>query len=89
MADGHGTAGQQQFQRHGPAHMVGGADHHGVAAKNGLVRALQQLHDAVRRAGAQHRQAHREPPDVIRMKTVHVLGRMNAFNHCFGVDVRR
>ncbi len=82
-----GAAGQQQFQRHWSSDVVGRADHNRMLPEQGVIGAFQQLHDAVWRAWPQQRQAHGQPPDIVGVKPVHILGREDAFDHGFGVDM--
>ncbi|MNG27369.1 hypothetical protein D3C84_1124790 [compost metagenome] len=89
VGDGHGAAGQQQFHRHRAADNVGGADNHRVHPVKIGTGAFQQRHDAFRGARTQQRNTLGQAADVIRVETVDVLVRPNAFQQPGGVQVFR
>ena len=49
----------------------------------------QQAHAAVRRARTQHRALQHQPADVVRMKAVDVLARVDALGHSLRIDLLR
>ncbi len=54
-----------------------------------LAGALQQGHDALGRAGAQHGHAQNQPADVVGVEAVHVLGGQDALDDRLLVDLIR
>jgi hypothetical protein len=78
-----------QLERHRPADDVGGAHHHGVLALERCADVLEQPNHPVRRAVAHERNALRQAADVVRMKTVDILRRVDALDDGRALDVFR
>ncbi|MNZ91816.1 hypothetical protein D3C78_1108110 [compost metagenome] len=87
MGHGGGAAGQQQFERHRAADDVGGADDHGMQAVQVDSGAVQQGHDAFRRAGLQYRHALGQAADVERVEAVDILVRVDALEQLRGIQM--
>src|SRR5690554_2908711 len=81
MAGGYGAAFQQQFQPHRPANNVGSAHDHSMLATDVYAGTFQQVNNAKRRAGAQHRHTLSQATDVERVETVNVFGGVNALQN--------
>ena len=76
--------GQQQGQR--LAHDIGTPHDHGLFTARGQVVAAQQLDNARRRAGNHTRQPEGEPPHVLGMEAVHILGGIDGQQAAGGVQ---
>ena len=80
---------EQQLQRHRPADDVGSADDDGVLSLERSADVLEQLDDAVGRARPHHRNALREASDVVGMKAVDVLHRIDPLDDRGLLDLLR
>ena len=89
MADGDGGALLQQHQRHRLADDVAAAYHYRVLAAKLVANRFEHLHAAVGRAGPEAGHAGHQRAGTGDVKTVHVLGRRDGFDHLLRVDVRR
>src|SRR5690606_18913286 len=89
MGNGGGAARQQQFQRHGAAHDIRGADNDGIEPVQVDTSAFQQRHDAFRRAGAQQGHALGKPADIVGMEAVYILVWTNALEQLRRIQMPR
>ena len=86
---GGGGAGQQQFQHHGAPHVVGGADNNSFLAVVGFAGVIQQSEDTAWCTGPQLRYAQCQAANIVRMKSIDILVRVDPFYDGLGVNVVR
>ncbi len=84
MTDGDRGVALQQQQRHRLAHDLRSADHHCVFSGNALPFAVEQLDHPGRCARLECRAALHEQTHIVRMKPVHILGRVDRIEHQLG-----
>ena len=91
MRDAYGAALLQQQLRHGFAHDVAAPDHYRIFSRESLGELLLEHHQATqgraRDQGA--RIAIGQSAGIHRVKTVHVLGRIDGFDHPLCADMLR
>ena len=86
MRDGDGGVFIEQKLHQGATDQIGAADHHGVHTLERSMHALGQDDAAQRRTRRQRRKAAGQPPGIVRMQTVDVLGRIDRIDDGFGMQ---
>ena len=89
MADGHRRVPMQEQHRHRLSHNVAATHDDGVPAGDRDLGPLEYLDHPRGRARHQGCFAQTQPADVHRVKTVHILSRVDRFQHRSGVDLGR
>ena len=89
VRDGGRGTHQQQFERHGSADDVRGADHDGMLALHRHADVIEHADDTIGCAGADQRIALGQPADVVRMKAIDILARVDALDDRVLTDVLR
>jgi len=87
VTNGRRGARQQQLERHRAPDDVRGPDDHGVFPLGLQTAPFQQLDHAIWRARAHRRELQGEAADVVRVKSIHVLGGIDRLDDRFLVDV--
>src|SRR4030095_13699193 len=87
VTHGRRAAREQELERHRTAHDVRRADDDGALAFEADAGALEQAHDAPRRARPEPRALLSEQAEVVRMKAVHVLRGTDGLDDFGPVDV--
>ncbi len=87
VADRRGGPHQQQLEGHRAADDVGGADDHRMLALERGADRLEEPDDPIGRAGPDEGDALDQAPDVVRVETVNVLGRVDLFDDGGGEDL--
>src|SRR5208282_459701 len=88
VADGDGGVLIQQQHGDRLAHNVAASDYHGFLPGDRNLAALQNLHDAGRRAGHQSWTLRRKVAHVHGMESVYVFGGIDRQQNLLGIDVR-
>ena len=89
MADRHRTARHQELERHRPADDIRLADDDRMLPDQIFARFREQPHAAERRARSQSRHLDDESADVVRVKSVDVLVRIETLDYALGIDLLR
>ena len=89
MANGHRGVSRGQQHRDRLAHDVRAAHHHGAGATHPRAGLFDQFHDPVGRAGDETWLADEQAAQILGVKTVHVLGRIDGQQDALAVDVGR
>src|SRR5262245_5719863 len=87
MANSYSGIGVQEKNGLRLADVVTAAENDSVCAFNFDVGAAKQLHDAHRRAGDECLVSKQQRTQILRMKSIHVLARIDAFENPVFVDM--
>ena len=89
MDDRDGAVRRHQQGGDRPPDDIGAAEHDRLGTRQVGMHAAQQMQAPLRRAGYQRRKPAPQPPDIQRMKPVHILVRVDGCDDRAGIDRRR